>query len=111
MDLGGESWNYRIFWNDRSERWQLDIWTSDEDSAGNPLKSVYGTKMVPNYPLNATHTGRIPEDGFMMLLDTGDPEAREQCTYDGLGFRWRFSWVAWDGLDDPEDRNWSITVP
>ena len=83
VDLGGVSWNYRLFWNDRSERWQIDLWTSDLE------KEIRGLKLVPNYPIAWANTGRNPVNGFIMLLDTGDPTAADQCTYDGLGWRWK----------------------
>lgn len=111
IDLGGESWNYRIFWNDRAERWQLDVYTSELGDDGKPVKAVYNTRMVPNYPLNANHTGRIPTGGVMVLLDTGDPVAREQCTYEGLGHRWEFCWLVDDGTDEPTESIYEITVP
>lgn len=105
LDLGGVSWNYRLLWNDRAERWQLDVYTSDGE------KRINGTRLVPNYALNYAHTGRRPEGGYMVLLDTGDPEAREQCTYDGLGHRWKLCWLVDDGTDVPPVRPWTITVP
>ncbi len=104
VDLGGVSWNYRLFWNDRSERWQIDIWTSDL------AREIYGLKLVPNYAIAWANIGRNPEGGFIMLLDTGDPDAAEQCTYDGLGNRWKLCWITIDE-DAEEDRPWSITVP
>lgn len=111
VDLGGESWNYRLFWNDRAERWQLDVWTSELGDDGKPAKAVYGTRVVPNWPLNANHTGRIPTGGAMVLLDTGDPAAREQCTYDGLGHRWQLAWLVDDGVEEPDESIYEITVP
>lgn len=105
LDLGGVSWNYRIFWNDRAERWNLDVWTSDG------TKAIYGKRLVPNYPLNWAHTGRRPEGGYMMLLDTGDPDGTDQCTYEGLGNRWRLCWLVDDGVDTTAARPWTITVP
>lgn len=110
VDLGGESWNYRVFWNDRAERWQLDIYTSEVGDDGKPSKAVYGTRVVPNWPLNANHTGRIPAGGVMVLLDTGDPKARDQCTYEGLGHRWQLAWLIDDGTDEPDESIYVITV-
>ena len=91
VDLGGESWNYRLFWNDRAERWQIDVYNSDG------TKRVNGTRLVPNYFLNWRHTGRIPENGGLMLLDNGDPDGGDPCTYDELGFRWTLAWIVDDG--------------
>lgn len=105
IDLGGVSWNYRLVWNDRAERWTMDIYDSDG------TKRVNGKRMVPNYPLFWAQTGRRPEGGYLMLLDTGDPTGREQCTYDGLGHRWQLVWLVDDGTDVAPDRPWSITVP
>jgi hypothetical protein len=111
VDLGGESWNYRLFWNDRAERWQLDVWTSELGDDGKPTKAVYGTRAVPAYPLNFNHTGRIPPDGAMVLIDTADPSSRDQCTYDGLGHRWQLAWVIDDGVEEPDESIYVITVP
>jgi hypothetical protein len=104
VDLGGVSWNYRLLWNDRSERWQIYVWSSDGE------KEINGVKVVPNYLLMQFQTGRRPENGYIMLLDTSDVEARDQCTYDGLGHRWKLCWVTWTE-EAEEDRPWSITVP
>jgi hypothetical protein len=108
IDLGGESWNYRILWNDRAERWSIDVYDSEEDD---DQRRVNGTRLVPNWPINFNHTGRIPTNGFIMLLDAGDPAAAEPCTYEGFGHRWKLCWIADDGVDVEEDRPWSITVP
>lgn len=105
VDLGGVSWNYRLYWNDRAERWNIDVY----DSEG--VKAVRGKRLVPNYPLFWAQTGRRPEGGFLMLLDSGDPDARDQCTYDELGFRWQLIWLVDDGLDTDPVRPWTITVP
>jgi hypothetical protein len=105
VDLGGVSWNYRLYWNDRAERWHIDVYTSDG------TKAIYGKRLVPNYPLFWANTGRNPEGGYLMLLDTGDPNATEQCTYEGLGNQWKFCWLVDDGIAVAEDRPWSITVP
>ncbi len=105
IDLGGESWNYRLRWNDRAERWTIDVYSSDG------TKAIYGKRLVPNYLLNWAHTGRRPEGGVMMLLDTGDPEADEACTFDGLGNRWKLVWLVDDGLTPAATRPWTITVP
>lgn len=105
VDLAGVAWNYRLFWNNRSERWQIDLWTSDGE------KAVYGEKLVPNYPIAWAHTGRNPVGGRVMLWDTGDPDAREQCTYEGLGHRWLLVWAVDDGTDVDTPRPWSITLP
>jgi hypothetical protein len=104
VDLGGVSWNYRLLWNDRSERWQIYVWSSDG------TKEINGVKVVPNYLLMQFQTGRRPENGYIMLLDTSDVEARDQCTYEGLGHRWKLCWVTWTE-EEEEDRPWSITVP
>lgn len=108
IDLGGESWNYRLLWNVRAEAWSIDVYDSEE---GDAQRRVNGTRLVPNQPINFNHTGRIPVNGFIMLLDTGDPKAKDRCTYDGLGHRWKLCWIADDGEDIEEDRPWSITVP
>ena len=105
VDLAGVSWNYRLHWNDRAERWSLDVYDSDG------TKEINGKRLVPNYPLNWAHTGRRPEGGYMMLHDTGDPEARDQCTYEGLGHRWQLVWIIEDGLNPDPARPWTITVP
>lgn len=105
VDLGGVSWNYRIYWNDRAERYVIDVYDSDG------IKAIRGKRLVPNYPLFWAHTGRRPEGGFLMLYDTGDPAAREQCTYEGLGYRWQLVWLVDDGEDTTPARPWSITVP
>jgi hypothetical protein len=105
IDLGGVSWNYRLHWNDRAERWHIDVYTSDG------TKAIHGKRLVPNFPLFFGNTGRRPEGGFLMLYDTGDVHAREQCTYEGLGHRWQLLWMVSDGEDDTPDRPWAITVP
>lgn len=105
IDLGGDSWNYRIYWNDRAERWVMDVYSSD----GN--KAVYGKRMVPNYPLFWANTGRRPEGGFIMLYDTGDPKGSEPCSYEGLGNRWKICWLVDDGSEVSSDRPWVITIP
>lgn len=105
VDLAGVSWNYRLIWNDRAERWDIDVYDSDG------VKAIRGKRLVPNYPLFWANTGRRPEGGYLMLHDTGDPEAREQCTYEGLGYRWQLVWLVDDGLDAAVVRPWSITVP
>jgi hypothetical protein len=105
IDLGGVSWNYRLLWNDRSERWQIYVWSSDG------TKEINGVKVVPNYPLMWAQTGRRPENGYIYLLDTGDDDGRDQCTYEGLGHRWKLCWLDDDGVAAAEDRPWSITVP
>ena len=105
VDLAGVSWNYRLRWNDRAERWILDVYTSDG------TKRINGKRLVPNYLLNQFHTGRRPEGGYMLLLDTGDPDGNEACTFDGLGNRWKLCWLVDDGVDTTPDRPWSITVP
>jgi hypothetical protein len=105
IDLGGVSWNYRLRWNDRAERWTIDVYSSDGE------KAIYGKRLVPNYPLFWANTGRRPEGGYLMLYDTGDASAAEQCTYDGLGHRWQLVWLVDDGTDAPADRPWTITVP
>lgn len=104
IDLGGVSWNYRLLWNDRAERWTIDIWTSDDE------KAIYGKRLVPNYALFWANTGRRPEGGFIYLLDTGDPDGAEQCTYEGLGNRWKLCWFV-DGGADPSTESYTITVP
>ncbi len=105
LDLGGVSWTYRLHWNDRAERWSIDVYTDDGE------KAIYGKRLVPNYPLFWANTGRRPEGGYLMLHDTGDPEAREQCTYEGLGYRWQLVWLVDDGLDADPVRPWTITAP
>jgi hypothetical protein len=114
VDLGGESWNYRLFWNDRSERYQIDIWPTPEEALAEDETDkggVTGKKLVPNYPIAWANTGRKPPNGSIMLLDTGDPQAREQCTYEGLGHRWKLCWIADDGVAATEDSIYTITVP
>jgi hypothetical protein len=114
VDLGGESWNYRLFWNDRSDRWQIDFWPTltEELAEGVTDKGgVTGKRLVPNYPIGWAHTGRIPPNGFIMLLDTGDSSAAEQCTYEGLGHRWKLCWIADDGVPVVTTNPWTITVP
>ena len=108
IDLAGESWNYRLLWNDRAERWSIDVYDSEE---GDAQRRVNGTRLVPNYPINWTHTGRIPTGGFIVLLDTADDTAKDPCTYDGLGHRWKLCWVSDDGVAADDDRPWTITVP
>jgi len=103
VDLGDESWNYRIWWNDRAERWNIDLWTSDGE------KAIIGKRLVPNYPIGWANTGRKPSGGHLFLLDIGDETGDDACTYEGLGHRWRLSWVT--GSPDPSTRPWTITVP
>jgi hypothetical protein len=105
IDLEGVSWNYRLYWNDRAERWHIDVWTSDDS------KAIYGKRLVPNYPLFWANTGRRPEGGYLILLDTGDPDATDQCTYEGLGHQWKLCWLVDDGVDTSTPENWTITVP
>ncbi len=105
LDLGGVSWTYRLLWNDRAERYTIDVYNSDG------TKAIYGKRLVPNYPLFWASTGRKPEGGYLMLYDTGDPQAREQCTYEGLGYRWQLVWLVDDGIDTSAPTPWSITVP
>jgi hypothetical protein len=105
VELGGVAYHLRMRWNERQERWQLDIEAADSSRA------VRGFKMVPNYPLGWRHTGRIPEGGFLMLVDMGDDEARAQCGYEDLGWRFKLLWI--DDADVPAadtDRSWTITV-
>jgi len=112
VDLGGESWNYRLYWEDRSARWYIYIWpTADEDLAEGETDrgGVSGKKLVPNFPIAWAHTGRRPPNGVIMLLDTGDPAAVAPCTFDGLGNRWKLCWLADDGVPASTDRPWVIT--
>ena len=111
VDLGGVSWNYRLFWNDRAEYWQLDLWTSDVDEDGDPVSAIYGVRVVQMYPLCWANTGRRPLGGYLILVDEGDATGREPCTYDGLGWRWKLCWAVDDGLDEATVRPWTITVP
>jgi hypothetical protein len=103
VDLAGVAWNYRLHWNDRAERWQLDVWTTDG------TKAIYGKRLVPNYPLLWAHTGRRPEGGDLVLIDTGDSTGAEQCTFDGLGWRWKLAWIVDDGVAAVSTRPWVIT--
>lgn len=105
VDLNEVSWNYRLYWNDRAERWAIDVYTSDGD------KAIYGKRMVVNYPLFWANTGRRPEGGYFMLYDTSDPTGSEQCTFEGLGNRWKLCWIVDDGLDAATPPPWTITVP
>lgn len=105
IDLAGVSWNYRLFWNDRAERWQMDVWTTDLS------KEIRGKRLVPNYPLFWAHTGRRPVGGYLMLVDTSDQSAGDACTYDGLGWRWKLCWLTDDGVTVASTRPWTITVP
>ena len=105
IDLSGVSWNYRLTWNDRAERWTIDVWSSDGK------KAIYGKRLIPNYPLFWANEGRRPEGGYILLWDTGDPEADEQCTYEGLGNRWILCWMVDDGSTTTSDRPWAITLP
>jgi len=105
VDLSGASWNYRLHWNERAERWHIDIWNSDGS------KAIYGKRLVPNYPLFWANTGRRPEGGVLMLIDTGDPTGGEQCTYDEIGHRWKLAWVVDDGTESASTDPWTITVP
>lgn len=83
----------------------MDVYTSDG------TKAIYGKRMVPNYPLFWGNTGRNPEGGYLMLYDTEDPDGTDQCTYDGLGNRWKICWLVDDGTDAATVRPWTITVP
>lgn len=104
IDLGGESWNYRLFWNDRAERWQIDLENDDG-------RAIRGERLVPNYPIGWAHTGRRPSNGYLMLYDTADDDGRTQCTYEGLGNRWQLVWLEDDGTDAANVRPWSISLP
>lgn len=105
IDLGGASWNYKVWWNERAERWSIDIWSSDG------TKAIYGKRLVPNWPIFGYNTGRNPENGIIVLYDTGDPAATDQCGYEELGHRWKLCWFVDDGTDAAETVPWSISTP
>lgn len=104
VDLGGVAWNLRLCWNDRAERWQLDMEQVDGDRA------QYGIRMVPNWPLGASNIGRQPEGVLLVLFDFGDDDARDQCTYEGLGHRWKLVTFVDDGVPVETERNWRVTA-
>lgn len=104
VELNGESWNLRLFWNDRSERWTIDMEKGDE------TRIQRGIKMVPNFPLGWHNTGREPEGVVLMLVDFGG-EGREACTYEGLGHRWKLCSFTDDGEADTTSSPYTFTVP
>ena len=105
VELDGEAWNLRLFWNDRAERWQMDMVSADG------TRAIYGTRMVPNWPLGWFNTGRAPRDVTLILMDFADDEARDACTYDGMGWRWKLCTLVDDGTPDTTDRNWTYYDP
>ncbi|MGD8501317.1 MAG: hypothetical protein PVJ86_11760 [Phycisphaerales bacterium] len=105
VDLEGVAWDLRIYWNDRAERWQLDMEEVDGD------RVQRGIRMVPDFPLGYYNTGRQPLNVILVLLDFGDDEARDACTYEGLGYRWKLCVLTDDGTEETEDKGYTITVP
>ena len=105
VDLGGVAWNLRLFWNDRAERWQIDM----EEVDG--TRRILGLRMVPNWPLGWFYTGRCPTGVVLVLMDFGDDEARDQCTYDGMGHRWKLCTLVDDGEPVVAEHNWTASVP
>ncbi len=105
VDLAGVAWDLRLYWNDRVERWQIDMVEVDG------TRAQYGIRMVPDFPLGWFNVGREPEGVILVLLDFGDDEAREQCTFEGLGYRWKLCTLVDDGEPVDDSRPWTITAP
>jgi hypothetical protein len=88
--LEGIGYLLSFTWNNRDNSWVLDIQLPDET----PI--IMGIKMITNYELLGTYAEQNMPEGSMVLYDTSG--AREDCTRDELGNRWKLYYVT---SDDP----------
>jgi len=90
---------------------QLDPLTFKPQKEVDGTRRILGLRMVPNWPLGWFYTGRCPTGVVLVLMDFGDDEARDQCTYDGMGHRWKLCTLVDDGEPVVAEHNWTASVP
>jgi len=91
--LGNIQATIRMVWNPRVQFWFMDY----SDSRGNEL---YGIKVVPNWPLLASHKAFSAIEGALMAVSTTE-YGPDEITYDNWQKDWALCW-----LDDTELTTW-----
>lgn len=79
MNLDGENYLLRIFWNTRDESWYMDIFSPDK------LPILCGLKLVVNYDFTGTYVQDNIPPGMFLLYD--DTNIGKECGRYELGVR------------------------
>lgn len=80
IELESKLVQLQITYNIRNDFFHLDF--TDQQGV-----TLYGIKMVPNWPLLYWHKGPIQFDGDLIIQKT-DQEAGNEVTYDNFGNGW-----------------------
>lgn len=84
-DLDGVTYAMRFRWHERSERWQLDLRTLDDDPV------ALSCTLVPAWPLLRLIQSPLRPPGELVLVDLAGPA--DLPTREGLGDRWVLYYV------------------
>lgn len=102
VTLADVSYRVVLTWRERCEAWYLTLY----DSADTIL--INGKRLSVDWPLLFRHTGRRPEGGQLIMLDTAD--SMLPCEFEELGDRCRWCWIANEDIPESETTDYPITV-
>ncbi len=102
VELGGVLYRLELIWRDRTESWYVNLYDSDDE----PL--ILGQRLVVDYPLMASHTGRVPSGGMLILVDTSGDST--EADYEALGRRCELLWLDVDDWEPAEAVTYKIEV-
>lgn len=92
VSLGGESYEFTFRYNERSERWKLDIATTDGVVVRNGITLVEGLFFTEHLILPELDHGMI---GVLRLEDTDRKASRHNL---GIGLPYELVYVGYDQL-------------
>lgn len=105
QNADGTPVNLRLKWSDRSAMWFVDV--TYQPRAEDPANSIYGIKLVPNWPLLRTYRATFPFFGDFLLLPAAKEFINQPIAYEDLGSKWRLclltdteidAWETFNGL-------------
>lgn len=94
ITIDNKNLKLRNRWNDREERWRLDIFEQD----GTPI--VLGLKIVPYVNLTDRFADeRLPTNGHLVVTDTEPPSSLRPLAFDDLDDRLKLIFLTHAELD------------
>ena len=84
VELDGESFRLRFYWNSREEKWYMDILNIDDEAILTNVAMVIEYLLLTQYK----HIADLPKGNFI-LLDLESNPSTGGVTFDNLGRRYQ----------------------